>query len=641
MHRDLGRYNTGNRRGESVDEGVASFLMSQWRKMTSPPPLSPEQEARIEDVIRRTRNAKAVRLSDAANPMFSYVLHHKPEGMFKERGDAVQSTWFYGKDEIGRDGYPSMASAIRSYYSQFKKPRVLNIEEGSLAGNLGEAKVRIGYGTFNVFQRYWTGQSDPLYAVLSRRGPSVDWVVVDARPEEVARLREVAREILNDPSSDGGALRTAQSTLDRLKHIPESVLEEGSYTDDALLNYMKTSSGVISVAELKYAFGGQSAKHAARLKRLVKQGKLKAVPGTRGKSATYTLVEARVKGHPIHTTEHSLVTSSTEQVGWAGFVTYYFLHVKSDRGRSRGGWYQVKTYKDERKALEGAKHIDQQMAVWELAGKLWRHMDGDSPDLVSDLYEISLRGFMRRNNPDGKFKKADVMRMYRLFHRANGRAKRPFIKPEDLPSESSGTSARILEMWEAFRESPDDLGTLQAIEETFAGDSGYEASGGLQEPERTVDDVFDSILRKLIVMESPDVLEDVQFDDSGSVYLMLDPSLSRREVDEVVREIQSEHNGLRLVGSPNQSLPEETCCADWWVAFLPGQQNEGVEPEPQPDRYAHTPGKPGDDELPKEQMVVKSPPTSPDRMAMSVNVKKLFKGMGESRAARWLEAQSE
>lgn len=55
--------------------------------------------------------------------------------------------------------------------------------------------LEIGYGTYMVFQQYWEGQGDPLYAVLSRRGSSVDWVTVFVTPEEADRLEEVAQEI--------------------------------------------------------------------------------------------------------------------------------------------------------------------------------------------------------------------------------------------------------------------------------------------------------------------------------------------------------------------------------------------------------------------------------------------------------------
>jgi len=56
--------------------------------------------------------------------------------------------------------------------------------------------IPLSYGLYNIFQRYWWGQGDPLYAVLSRRGHSVDWVDVEMSRTELDRLHEVAEEIL-------------------------------------------------------------------------------------------------------------------------------------------------------------------------------------------------------------------------------------------------------------------------------------------------------------------------------------------------------------------------------------------------------------------------------------------------------------
>ena len=72
--------------------------------------------------------------------------------------------------------------------------------------------IKLSYAVYNVFQRYWEGQNDPLYAILSRRGNSVDWVEVEASEEEIDRLKEVAKEIL-DTSDDKGEIRTAESLL--------------------------------------------------------------------------------------------------------------------------------------------------------------------------------------------------------------------------------------------------------------------------------------------------------------------------------------------------------------------------------------------------------------------------------------------
>jgi len=69
----------------------------------------------------------------------------------------------------------------------------------------------IPYSVLNVYQRYWYGQGDPLYAVLSRRGNSTDWVTLDdVSEEEFERLRETTEEII-DKSDDKGEVRTAVS----------------------------------------------------------------------------------------------------------------------------------------------------------------------------------------------------------------------------------------------------------------------------------------------------------------------------------------------------------------------------------------------------------------------------------------------
>lgn len=72
---------------------------------------------------------------------------------------------------------------------------------------------RIGYGVYNVFQHYWWGQNDPLYAVLSRRGGSVDWVEVTLSAAERRRMDEVATTILSDEGTTAAEKRTARSWL--------------------------------------------------------------------------------------------------------------------------------------------------------------------------------------------------------------------------------------------------------------------------------------------------------------------------------------------------------------------------------------------------------------------------------------------
>lgn len=70
----------------------------------------------------------------------------------------------------------------------------------------------IPYSVQNVYQRYWYGQGDPLYAVLSRRGTSVDWTddPTYVSEEEFERLKRITEVIIAD-SDDKGEVRTAVS----------------------------------------------------------------------------------------------------------------------------------------------------------------------------------------------------------------------------------------------------------------------------------------------------------------------------------------------------------------------------------------------------------------------------------------------
>lgn len=83
----------------------------------------------------------------------------------------------------------------------------------------GPRPVRISYAVYNVFQRYWHGQGDSLYAVLSRRGNSVDWVTVEASENEIDRLEETANEIIDSDESTAGDRRTAESLLKQLEKL--------------------------------------------------------------------------------------------------------------------------------------------------------------------------------------------------------------------------------------------------------------------------------------------------------------------------------------------------------------------------------------------------------------------------------------
>jgi hypothetical protein len=77
-------------------------------------------------------------------------------------------------------------------------------------------KVKLGYDALNIFQHYWWGQWDPLYAMLSRRGNSVDWVTLDVSEDELERFKDVARDIV-EKSDDSSEVRVAKKYLDELK----------------------------------------------------------------------------------------------------------------------------------------------------------------------------------------------------------------------------------------------------------------------------------------------------------------------------------------------------------------------------------------------------------------------------------------
>ena len=173
------------------------------------------------------------------------------------------------------------------------------------------------------------------------------------------------------------------------------------------------------------------------------------------------------------------------------------------------------------------------------------------------------------------------------------------------------------------------------VEDYAASGTGY-ISSTMMEP--TVEDIFENVLRKLIFMESLDVLEDVEFDEWGSLYLFFDPILSRQEVDEIVSMINTERLDTQqdtlLVASPDGSIQEEANPSDWWVAFLPAKTDEGVPAQPDTEKYIPY----GDAEPKKQQMVTKAV-TTVDRIGMSIDTKKLLKGLGERRrdaAHRWL-----
>lgn len=144
--------------------------------------------------------------------------------------------------------------------------------------------------------------------------------------------------------------------------------------------------------------------------------------------------------------------------------------------------------------------------------------------------------------------------------------------------------------------------SVMLAEDYGPNSSGYTRATANGYTERTVDDVFQGLLRKLVVIESLDILQDVEFTDEGGIYLMFDPSLPRREVEDIVQVLREGNDKLALAGAPDGTLGEN---ADWWVVFLPGP-NEGMgTPTPvQQNPLADPNAVPGANEPPKQQMVV-------------------------------------
>lgn len=101
-----------------------------------------------------------------------------------------------------------------------------------------------------------------------------------------------------------------------------------------------------------------------------------------------------------------------------------------------------------------------------------------------------------------------------------------------------------------------------------------------------MDQMLDSIVRKLILSGSLDALQDVEFDDdTGSIYLFFSAAVQRDEIEEIVRDISGEYAQTQLVASPDQSLPDEVGESDWWVVFVPGQDETGSYGTPDPAKW--------------------------------------------------------
>jgi hypothetical protein len=177
--------------------------------------------------------------------------------------------------------------------------------------------------------------------------------------------------------------------------------------------------------------------------------------------------------------------------------------------------------------------------------------------------------------------------------------------------------------WTAEYQEKGYIGETQIGAYRHMGGGGY-TSPPSSDQDKTLDDVFEGMLRRLIVVEALDVLQDVEFDDeSGAIYLFFDPSLPGEEMDELTRTLQAENPELALIASPDRSIPGETVDSMFWVAYLPGKGEDGQPSAPDSQVYAAA-QEPGS----KIQMVKQAPPTPVEQIAMDVDIGKLLKSMG-------------
>jgi len=177
--------------------------------------------------------------------------------------------------------------------------------------------------------------------------------------------------------------------------------------------------------------------------------------------------------------------------------------------------------------------------------------------------------------------------------------------------------------WSAEYQDKGYIGETQIGTYRHMGGGNY-TSPASSNQDKTLDDVFEGLLRRLIVVEALDVLQDVEFDDdTGALYLFFDPSLPDEEMNELLKTLQAEKPDIALIASPDRSIPGETVDSEWWVAYLPGKGEDGQPSAPNSQVYAAE-QEPGS----KIQMVVQAPPTPVEQIAMDVDIGKLLKSMG-------------
>jgi hypothetical protein len=186
------------------------------------------------------------------------------------------------------------------------------------------------------------------------------------------------------------------------------------------------------------------------------------------------------------------------------------------------------------------------------------------------------------------------------------------VEAGDLNNPDAALKRLVYELWFSLKDNP-----LPGLREDVG--------------ERTVDDRFDEFLRKLITIESTDVLQDVNFTDDGGIYLFFDPSLCGPDLDEILMALRQAQGseGVEIVGTPDEED------SDWWVIFsppptdsaacVPGQ--ETLDQQAAGDEVQPVDGAPA----PLASMAVMKQ-NSVDRLAMSVDIPALMQGIDGAEA---------
>jgi hypothetical protein len=138
---------------------------------------------------------------------------------------------------------------------------------------------------------------------------------------------------------------------------------------------------------------------------------------------------------------------------------------------------------------------------------------------------------------------------------------------------------------------------------------------------RNVDDLLDALLRKLITIESTDVLQDVNFTDDGSIYLYFDPSLTQSEMDEVLLALKQEVEQASIASTPTDKS------SDWWVVFVPSAQALAAQAQAMAAQAAGALGAPA-----PLNTIVKTKMNTIDGIAASIDVDALVRSVGKSSA---------